>query len=156
MVQPRYNGIIAKDIPVIDEGDRKIRVISGSYRGCPGPAQGDYVRLQYLDVEMEPGTEWSLDTDKEDTLFVYIVQGGGSFGSGSENFVSAKRAVLFDQGRTFRVKAAEDGLRLLWLSAKPLKEPIAWGGPIVMNTREELNLAFQELKEDKFIKHPIG
>lgn len=153
MVHPRYNGIVAKDIPVIDEGDRRIRVISGTYQGRSGPVQGDYVRLQYLDVEMEPEAEWSLDTDKEDTLLVYIVEGGGLFGSGSDHFVSAKRAILFDEGVAFKARASKNGLRLLWLAAKPLKESIAWGGPIVMNTREELSLAFQELKEDKFIKH---
>ena len=93
-----------------------------------------------------------METDREATLFVYIVQGEGFFGSAGDEPISAKHAVLFDAGSIFKVKAASNGLRFLLLAAGALREPIAWGGPIVMNTREELDLAFREIKEDKFIK----
>ena len=76
----------------------------------------------------------------------------GFFGAAADEHISAKHAVLFDAGSTFKVKADSNGLRFLLMSARPLREPIAWGGPIVMNTREELDLAFREIKEDKFIK----
>lgn len=152
MVAPKYNGIVKEDIPVIDEGDCKIHIIAGSYKGKLGATEGDYVKALYLDVEVNPGFEWALDTDRTATLFIYIVQGEGSFDSVGDGFISEKHAVLFNEGNKFVVKASDQGVRFLLMSGKPLKEPIAWGGPIVMNTREELSLAFKELEENKFIK----
>ena len=152
MAAPRYHGIVKADIPVIDEGDRKVRVIAGNYRGKLGAADGEYVKPLILDVEVDPGAEWSLDLDRDATLFVYIVQGAGVFGPSAQDLVPAKHAVLFGAGEVFRVKATETGLRFLLMAGQPLREPIAWGGPIVMNTREELNLAFKELEENNFIK----
>lgn len=152
MTVPKYHGLIAADIPVVDEGTRKIHIIAGTYNGKKGAMEGDYVKPLYLDVEVSPGAEWSLDTDREATLFVYILQGEGFFGPAVDDIISAKHALLFDEGLTFKVKASSNGLRFLLMSGNPLREPIAWGGPIVMNTREELNLAFKELEENKFIK----
>ncbi|TWH51855.1 pirin family protein [Sporomusa sp. KB1] len=152
MVVPKYHGIAKADIPIIDEGERKIHIIAGSYNGKTGAMEGDYVKPLYLDVEVNPGVEWSLDTEEDATVFVYILQGEGTFGSASDEFISAKHAILFNEGRKFRVKASDNGIRFLLMSGQPLREPIAWGGPIVMNTREELNVAFKELEENKFIK----
>ena len=153
MVSPKYHGITKADIPVMDEGDRKIHIIAGSYKGHAGAMEGDHVKPLYLDVELQPGADWSLDTDQDATLFVYIVQGEGAFDPARDEFISAKHALLFDAGKQFRVKASDNGMRFLLMAGKPLKEPIAWGGPIVMNTKEELDLAFKELDENKFIKH---
>lgn len=153
MAAPQYHGIAKADIPVIDEGDQKIHIIAGTYKGKMGSMEGEYIKALYLDVEMNPGTEWFLNTVRDETMFIYIVQGEGYFGSVGGQLIPAKHAVLFDEGLTFRAKASEKGLRFLLLSGKPLREPIAWGGPIVMNTTEELNLAFKELEENKFIKH---
>ena len=152
MAAPRYHGIVKADIQVIDEGTRKVRVIAGVYRGILGAAAGEYVKPLILDVEVDPGAEWSLDIDGDATLFIYIVQGAGVFGPSPEDLVPAKHAVLFGEGDEFRVKATENGLRFLLMAGQPLREPIAWGGPIVMNTREELQLAFKELEENSFIK----
>ncbi|WP_094606278.1 hypothetical protein SPSIL_035330 [Sporomusa silvacetica DSM 10669] len=152
MVAPKYNGIVKEDIPVSDEGDRKIHIIAGTYNGKPGAVEGDYVKPLYLDVEVNPGSEWSLDTDKDATLFIYILQGEGSFDPARDEFISEKHAILFSEGNKFMVKASDKGIRFLLISGKPLREPIAWGGPIVMNTQEELDLAFKELDENKFIK----
>ena len=152
MAAPRYHGIVKADIPVIDEGDRKVRVIAGTYCGKLGAADGEYVKPLILDVEVDPGAEWSLDIEADATLFVYIVQGAGVFGPSAQDLVPAKHAVLFGEGDAFRVKATENGLRFLLMAGQPLREPIAWGGPIVMNTREELKLAFKELEENSFIK----
>jgi len=153
MVPPKYHGLVKTDIPVIDEGGRKIRIISGTYDGKAGAMEGDYVKALYLDVEIDPGNAWSLNTNKFTTLFVYIVEGDGFFGPAEDGFVSAKHAILFNEGRKFQVKASDKGMRFLLMSGNPLKEPIAWGGPIVMNTKEELDLAFKELDENKFIKN---
>lgn len=153
MTAPRYNGITKADIPVVDEGDRKIRVLAGSYGKVRGAMDAEHVKALYLDVEAGPGTEWALETDPEETLFVYVLQGEGVFGTDTAETIPAKHALLFDKGRRFRVRASGSGIRFLLLSAKPLGEPIAWGGPIVMNTREELETAFRELDEGTFIKH---
>ncbi len=152
MVTPKYHGILNKDIPVIDEENCKIHIIAGTYHGTAGAVEGDYVKPLYLDVEVNPNSEWTADTDKDATLFVYILQGEGSFGPDSDQFIMAKHAILFNAGNKFRVKASNKGLRFILMSGEPLKEPIAWGGPIVMNTPEELNSAFEELAENKFIK----
>lgn len=152
MTAPKYRGILKEDIALIDEGDRVIRVIGGTYQGEKGAAEGDFVKPLFLDVEVNPGSEWSLDTVKDTTLFVYILQGGGAFGSADDQYVSAKHAVLFNEGNKFRVKASDQGIRFLLLTGEPLRQPVAWGGPIVMNTKEELDLAFKELDENKFLK----
>jgi len=151
MAKPQYCDIKADMVPVVEEGDNTIRVISGDYKGNTSSVYGDYVKMLYLDVLMKPGAEWKLKNDEE-TLFVYIVQGEGYFGKINSNLNESKRALLFDNGDEFIVRAGKNGIRFLLFAAKPLKEPIAWGGPIVMNTREELNQAFKELDEGTFIK----
>ncbi|HBS60525.1 MAG TPA: pirin family protein [Firmicutes bacterium] len=150
MVSPQYHGIRKEDIPVIDEGDRQVHMLAGVYAGKAGAMEGDYCKPLLLDVEMRSGAEWALDMAGNTTLFVYIFQGAGTFGS--DRLIPAKHAVLFDETGTFRIKASDQGIRFFLMAGEPLREPIAWGGPIVMNTREELQLAFQELKENKFIK----
>jgi len=152
MVAPKYNEIVKNDIPVIDEAGGKIHIIAGSYNGKLGAMEGDYVKPLYLDVELHSDCEWSLDIDKDATLFIYILQGEGSFSPGSSEFISEKHGILFNEGAKLKVKASYNGIRFLLIAGKPLKEPIAWGGPIVMNTKEELTLAFKELDENKFIK----
>lgn len=152
MVAPKYRDISMEDIPVIDEGGSKIHIISGTYNEKPGAMQGDYVKAIYLDVELTSGSEWTLNTENGNTLFVYIIQGEASFGPESDELIGEKHAVLFNEGNKFRVKASNKGTRFLLMSGKPLNEPIAWGGPIVMNTSEELDLAFKELGENTFIK----
>lgn len=138
-------------IPI--EVDKKIHIIAGNYNGNAGAVVGDYVKPICLDVELNADTEWSLNTEISNTLFVYILQGEASFGPESDKLISEKHAVLFNEGNKFRVKASNKGIRFLLMSGKPLNEPIAWGGPIVMNTKEELNLAFRELDENTFIKN---
>ncbi len=152
MTRPAYNGIVADKVPVVDEREAKIHVIAGNYKGQEGAAKGEYVELLYLDIELEPRTQWSVNVDSGSTLFVYILEGSASFGEPFSEPVKEKRAILFDGGEVFQVKALEQGTRFVLLSGKPLNEPIAWGGPIVMNTQKELDMAFQELQEDSFIK----
>jgi redox-sensitive bicupin YhaK (pirin superfamily) len=152
MVTPKYGDILKKDIPVIDENGYKVHIIAGVHNGIEGAFQGDYVKPLYLDVEVMADKEWSFDTEKDSTLFVYILQGEGCFNPEVKDVISEKHAVLFNKGDKFWVKASNKGIRFLLLSGKPLKEPIAWGGPIVMNTREELNQAFSEIDNNSFIK----
>lgn len=151
MTEPKYNDIVGENVPTVAEEGLNIRIISGNYKGTDGAFRGEYADALYLDAEMAPGAEWLLETDPEATLFIYIVQGAGFFGPSGEG-VAEKHAVLFEKGNAFRAKASEEGARIFLMAAKPLGEPIAWGGPIVMNTREELDLAFRELQEGTFIK----
>lgn len=150
MVPPKYHGLRKEDIPVIDEGDRQIHILSGVYGGKTGAMEGEYCKPLLLDVEVRAGAEWSLAIAANTTLFIYIFQGAGTFGS--DRLIPAKHAVLFDETGTFLVRASNEGIRFFLMAGEKLQEPIAWGGPIVMNTREELQLAFRELEEGKFIK----
>ncbi|MDD4781119.1 MAG: pirin family protein [Tissierellia bacterium] len=152
MAQPNYCDIRADMVPVIEEDGITIKVISGEYKGKSSSVYGDYVKMLYLDVDVKPGADWSLKTKEDETLFVYIVEGEGYFGEDSNNLTESKRAVLFESGDEFKIKADNNGIRFFLYSAKPLNEEIAWGGPIVMNTKEELEQAFRELDNGTFIK----
>ncbi|HKM43164.1 MAG TPA: pirin family protein [Limnochordia bacterium] len=152
MTAPAYGDIQAKDIPVVRKDGVTIRVVAGQYLDTVGAFQGRYVPATYFDVELAGDQEWSFKNDADHTLFTYIFSGQALFHPEGEEWIDHKQAVLFDQGDTFWVKAGSTGLRFVLLSAKPLNEPIAWGGPIVMNTREELQLAFEEFRNDTFIK----
>ena len=152
MTAPKYGDIKTANVPVVDNGNGKVHIIAGEYQGISGAFQGSYVPATYLDVELGAGGEWSFDNASDKTLFIYIMQGAGSFDPAGGESVTAKHAVLFGAGDRFWIRAGEDGVRFLLLSGQPLHEPVAWGGPIVMNTQEELDLAFRELSENKFIK----
>jgi redox-sensitive bicupin YhaK (pirin superfamily) len=151
MTNPNYCDIKSEMVPEVEEEGVTVRVISGDYKGKSSSVYGDYVKMLYLDVDMKPDTEWNINIKEENTLFIYIVEGEGSFGKSSD-ILQSKRALLFDDGNEFKVKSSENGIRFFLFAAKPLKEPISWGGPIVMNTREELNKAFEELENGTFIK----
>lgn len=148
MVTPKYREILKENIPVLDEGDVKIHIVAGKYKGTQSAFEGDYVKVQFLDVEIKANCEWSLDTQKDSTLFVYIIQGEGCFDPALGDFIPEKNAVLFGEGKTLRVKASNNGIRFLLLSGKPLNEPVVWGGPIVMNTFEEVEQGFEDMDRD--------
>ena len=151
MTMPTYNDIKSDIIPKVKENGTTLSVIAGDYKGNFSSYYGDYVKILYFDVHMEEGVQWCFDTDEELNLFIYIVEGEGYFGS-SDELIQSKRALLFDKGDIFKAKAGKDGIRFFLYAGKPLNEPIAWGGPIVMNTREELQQAFKDLDNANFIK----
>ncbi len=151
MCPPKYNDLVSGEIPVVKEESGEVRILSGAYGAVRGPMKADYVQPRYLDVLVSGGESWALETPPGATVFIYIVEGEGSFGPGEGTTVDEKNAVLFSKGETFAVKAAEKGVRFLYLEGEPLKEPVAWGGPIVMNTKEELDQAFKDLEDDTFI-----
>ncbi len=157
MTEPAYGGIKSESVPEIDENGIKVHVLAGEYNGHKGAFEGKYIKAAYLDVELPANQEWHFIDDPENTLFIYIFTGKAIFDPDKsivnpQDLVDGKQAVLFSHGDKFRIKAADEDVRFILLSAKPLKEPVAWGGPIVMNTEEELNLAFRELKNNTFIK----
>lgn len=155
ITHPKYNDIKAEQIPTVKEDETEIKVISGLYKETKGAMHGEFVDATYLDVKMNAESEFTLQTKDDETLFVYLVLGEAHFGP-KNKLISAKNAVLFSYGEEVLIKTSENDVRMLILMGKPLKEPIAWGGPIVMNTREELNIAFEELEEGTFIKHKIS
>ncbi|MCF7933216.1 MAG: pirin family protein [Spirochaetia bacterium] len=151
MTEPAYRDITSDTVPVVQDGQSTVRVISGSYRGTAGPVAGDYIRTDYLNVSLLPGVRRESPCDPQLTVFCYLVEGSAHFDRHA-GAVPARRAVLMGSGECVSVEAAEEGVRFLLIAGKPLHEPIAWGGPIVMNTREELHQAFKELDEGSFIR----
>jgi quercetin 2,3-dioxygenase len=156
MCEPHYGDIKSRDIPVIEGDGSRIRIIAGNCQGVQGAFQGLYIQATYLDAELVPGHVWTQATASSDTVFVYILQGDGCFSPDSPGVITEKQAVLFGDGDQFWVRAGDKGIRFLMFSGQPLHEPVAWGGPIVMNTREELDLAFKELETNTFIKTKKG
>ena len=152
MADPAYGDILEKDIPVVREDGGEIRVLSGRYKDVYGPVQGRHIQAVYLDVKLSPGGGFLMDTPPGDTVFCYLFSGDARFGEGAGHAVEARRAALMDSGDRLRAVAGPNGVRMIVLSAPPLGEPIAWGGPIVMNTQEELELAFREIEAGPFIK----
>lgn len=152
MTAPKYGDIRCEQMPVVTEENTSIHVIAGQYRDIKGAFEGRHVRATYLDVELAAQSQWTFQSNADDTLFVYIFEGQLCFEPQGDHFIEEKQAVLFHPGQKLWVKAGKTPARFLLLTAKPLGEPIAWGGPIVMNTKEELNLAFNELNQNTFIK----
>lgn len=151
MVNPNYFDVPASMVKTVTEEGATVKVVAGSYKDSVG-AKGEYVDINFLDIEVKPGETFQMTTDKDSTVFVYIVKGSGHFGDTSAEEIPYHSAVLFNYAEDFQVMAGKEGVRFVLFSGKPLQEPVAWGGPIVMNTREELYKAFQELDEGTFIK----
>ena len=150
MTDPKYHDIRRDIIPIVTDGGTTVRIIAGSYDGTRGAFEGRHVQANYLDVTMDPDTVWSVGTKTDETVFAYILEGAGYFDA-EEHLITEKHAVLFGKGGGITVKTLEQDLRFLFLSASPLKEPVAWGGPIVMNTGEELDRAFRDIDTGTFI-----
>lgn len=156
MTTPRYRDFTRADIPAVKEAGHTIRIISGSYREVKGPMEEITVQPTFLEVTVEAGKPFNYKTEPGETLFIYILKGAATLPADNDRVIEARQAVLFDKGDELNLKATGNGLLMLLFSGKPLHEPIAWGGPIVMNTREELALAFKEIDEDTFIKEHRG
>lgn len=155
MTAPQYRDILEKDIPIIKTDNYQVSVISGKFNEIHGPVSGDYVHMDFYDVTLNPGHDMRIETNEENTVFVYVIEGEGGFSSQDGKVVRKKDAVLFDFGDHLQVQTGNTGIRFLMFSGKPIKEPIAWGGPIVMNTEEELKKAFSDLEKGTFIRHDV-
>ena len=171
MTAPRYQDVTSRDIPeVTDDDGTRVRVICGSFWGKSGPVDGIAADPRYLDVWVPAGRRKTLPVDRSRHAFAYVFEGAGTFRDASqplevrtERVGSGDRAapdetgnrslVLFDSGDEVTVQAGEAGIRFLLVSGKPIEEPVAWYGPIVMNTEEQLRQAYAELREGTFIKH---
>jgi redox-sensitive bicupin YhaK (pirin superfamily) len=156
MMEPRYRDVKNEQIPevLIDKGVR-VRVISGEVNKKRGPVRDIVVDIEYLDVTIEPGTEFEQTIKKGYRAFAYVIEGSGYFESGKRRSIDTEHLVIFKDGDQVKIAADDKNLRFLLISGKPLGEPVAWRGPIVMNTQEELQVAFNEYRNGTFIKHKI-
>jgi redox-sensitive bicupin YhaK (pirin superfamily) len=170
MTAPRYQDIAAADIPeVVDDDGTRVRVIVGDFWGKQGPVEGVAADPQYIDVSVPPGRRKRLKVDTTRHAFAYVFAGSGSFRDASDprgvlteatdgsdrvrrDETGNRSLVLFDRGDEIVVQAGDEGIRFLLVSGKPLEEPVAWYGPIVMNTQDQLRQAISELRAGTFIK----
>lgn len=172
MTAPRYQDIPSAEVPVVvDDDGTAVRVICGAFWGKRGPVEGVAADPRYLDVTVPPGRRKTLKVETERHAFAYVFEGSASFRDASEPFgvlterdgpngeylarehTGNRSLILFDSGDEITVQAGDDGVRFLLVSGKPIEEPVAWHGPIVMNTREELMQAMSDLRDGTFIKH---
>ncbi|EKD32181.1 MAG: hypothetical protein ACD_77C00156G0005 [uncultured bacterium] len=161
MTHPVYRDINKEDVSVVKEENALVRVLSGNYKKTNGPVKGDYVSVQYLDVDLNPDSTWHYnETPNNKTLFLYLIDGTLAVDDALANFEEKACAILMTSSSPYEsendeviVKAGKKGARFFLIAATPLKETVSWGGPIVMNTKEELDRAFEELDNNTFIKH---
>lgn len=170
MTSPHYQEVKSAEIPeVTDDDGTHARIVCGNFWGTSGPVDGIAADPIYLDVSVPPGKRKKLPVETTRHAFAYIFAGSGKFCNASAPLAvptegvgwwdtsvaleaDNRSLILFDNGDEVEVQAGEDGIRFLLVSGKPLEEPVAWYGPIVMNTQSELQTAFEELKEGTFLK----
>ncbi len=148
MVDPRYRGIVKEQIPMDQKDGIKIKVIAGKVDGTQGPVHDLAIDIEYFDVKLAAEKTFEHATTKNDTVFAYIVE--GSVEVQGKTITQGQCAVF--GGGDFAKISSKTGGRFLYVSGEPLNEPVAWRGPIVMNTEEELDKAFEELDAGTFIK----
>ncbi len=153
MMKPRYRDVKAADIPEHQaESGVKVKVIAGKFAGRLGPVKDIICDPEYLDVSVPAGKKFEHHVAKGHTVFAYVLEGEGYFDPDKEKAIPRENLVLFSDGENVAIEASEKPLRFLLISGKPINEPVTWYGPIVMNTEEELKLAFEEYQNGTFIK----
>jgi redox-sensitive bicupin YhaK (pirin superfamily) len=171
MMDPRYRDVVDEHIPEVKlSNGTRIRIISGEVSGIKGPVQDVVIDPEYIDVTVPARSEFRHATKQGHTVFAYIIEGRGYFceeknpftyeAQGAnyfdiqrDPFVGNETIVLFDDGDEITVLTEEHSVRFLLISGKPINEPVAWYGPIVMNTQDELKIAFEEFNQGTFIKY---
>lgn len=172
MTRPRYQDVQGSEIPtIIDDDGTAVRVVCGEFWGRSGPVDGIAAEPRYLDVSVPPGVRKTLPVADRHSAFAYVFAGSGTFRDASgprgvltEHEVDGREVlrreqaadrslIVFGTGDAVTVQAGEEGIRFLLISGRPLEEPVAWYGPIVMNTQAELQQAVAELQGGTFIKH---
>ena len=153
MMEPRYRDVPADSIPEVSPHEGlKIKIIAGEVVGVRGPVQDVVVEPEYFDITLEPGADLEHPTPAGHTVFAYAVDGRGKVGPNGTHTLARGQLALFTEGDSVLIRASDVPFRFLLVSGKPLGEPVAWSGPIVMNTREELAAAFREYQDGSFIK----
>ncbi len=153
MMKPRYRDIQAADIPVIETADGAIvKVLAGRLNDRVGPVKDIFCEPEYLDISVPRNQRFFHNVKRGHTAFAYILEGEGRFGPPPGDILGNGHLVLFSDGEGVSAESSGEPLRFLLISGKPLGEPVAWQGPIVMNTEEELQLAFEEYRNGTFLK----
>ena len=170
MTPPRYQEVKTGDVPVVTDNDgTHVRIVCGKFWGTKGPVDGIAADPIYLDVSVPPGKKKTLPVDTRSQAFAYIFAGSGKFSNASGPLAvptesvgwldtspparaDNRSLVLFESGDEVTVQAGEDGIRFLLIAGRPLQEPVAWYGPIVMNTQDQLREAFEDLERGTFLK----
>ena len=171
MMDPRYRDIQATDIPeIIISNNIRIKIICGNVEGTRGPVEDIVIDPEYLDITVPANSIYEHPTKPGHTVFAYVIEGGGYFCKEKSPFSFAAEGinyfdmqtdpmagngtlVLFEDGEKVYIETEKENMRFLLISGKPIGEPVAWHGPIVMNTQEELRIAFEEYREGTFLKH---
>lgn len=157
MMYPRYQEVKRAQIPVVDlAGGVKVKVICGTVSGTMGPVQDIVTDPGYLDVSVPAAGSFTHRVPAGHTAFAYVIEGDGVFGAASvdtQQKIGVETLVIFGDGDAVQATGGNAGMRFLLLYGKPIREPVAWYGPIVMNTREELRIAFEEYQNGTFLKH---
>ncbi len=149
MGPPRYQEVSAENIPAVERDGARIRVVAGEALGARGPVSEIAASPLYMDVALAPGAEFVQALPEGHTALAYVFEGQGEFGG---TLVSAVRLVVFNEGDSVRAKAGDSGLRFMLFAGAPFREPIAPYGPFVMNTREEIQQALDDLRNGTFVK----
>ncbi len=153
MMAPRYRDVKAEQIPELQlDSGVSIKIISGQVNGVSGPVHDIVIDPDYLDVSVPAHSSYLHPTKSGHTVLAYVIGGKGFFCLKKDSLITDRGLVLFEDGENVMVTTAAEPVRFLLISGKPICEPVAWQGPIVMNFREELQLAFEEYHNNTFIK----
>jgi len=154
MMNPRYRDITKEQIPEVIVNDSvRVKIICGEVKGVKGPVQDIVTDPEYLDVSIGLNSEFKRAVDSSHNIFAYVIEGEAIFDPNKEEVVGAEHLVIFREGDEVLIQTKDKPVRFLLISGKPTREPVAWRGPIVMNTEEELRIAFNEYSKGTFIKH---
>jgi redox-sensitive bicupin YhaK (pirin superfamily) len=170
MMDPRYREIDSATVPDVDLDHSRVKVICGEVDGIKGPVRDIITDPEYLDITIPANSSFTRPMKSDHTVFAYVLQGRGYFDERRDpyafevegtNYFDFDRSciigpeflVMFDEGDQLQISTENEKLRFLLVSGKPIREPVAWYGPIVMNTQEELRVAFEEYENGTFIKH---
>ncbi len=153
MMDPRYRDITRSDIPVITlESGAVVKIIAGEVDGTKGPVQDIVTDPEYLDVSLPESSEFVHPVTKGHNVFAYVFEGSGYFDSTKKAELTTGAIAQYRDGEFIRISTGRSPVRFLLVSGKPIREPVAWRGPIVMNTEEELRVAFDEYRKGTFIR----
>jgi len=154
MMDPRYRDIKRAQVPEVKlENGATVRIICGSMGKHTGPVKDVVIDPEYLDVTVPAGKEFTHDTRRGHTVLAYVIEGAGQFDKEKSGKVRNGSLCLYEDGDRCEISADKEPVRFLLISGKPINEPVAWYGPIVMNTEEELETAFEEYRNGTFLKH---
>ena len=153
-MDPRYRDVKQEQIPEVSpQNGVKVSIISGEINGIKGPVRDIVIDPEYLDIRIEPGVEFQHLVKKGYKVLAYVIEGQGYFDNDKKKLIGTESILLFNDGDAIQIVTEDKPVRALLISGKPLNEPIAWYGPIVMNTSEELQVAITEYQNGTFIKY---